>query len=218
MRFYKQQHEFYAGIDLHARTHYLCVLDAAGETRVHRNLKCDVDVLERVLKPFRKDVVVACESTFCWYWLADFCRDRNITFVLGHALYMKAIHGGKAKNDRIDAAKIAGLLRGGVLPQSYVYPSGKRQTRDLLRRRTMLVRRRAEAMTHVKLTNAQYLFPVTLGYLHTAQYRTGVAEAFADPSVRFNVQTVVTDLSRVSRMALMPNPTIRQSLHPRLVD
>ncbi|HEU4353987.1 MAG TPA: IS21-like element helper ATPase IstB, partial [Actinomycetota bacterium] len=28
-------------------------------------------------------------------------------FVLGHALYMKAIHGGKAKNDRIDAHKIA---------------------------------------------------------------------------------------------------------------
>jgi hypothetical protein len=35
---------------------------------------------------------------------------------------MKAIHGGKAKNDRIDAHKIAVLLRGGMLPQAYVYP------------------------------------------------------------------------------------------------
>ena len=46
----------------------------------------------------------------------------GIDFVLGHALYMKAIHGGKAKNDRIDSLKIATLLRGGMFPMAYVYP------------------------------------------------------------------------------------------------
>ena len=34
---------------------------------------------------------------FTWYWLADLCAHEGIPFVLGHALYMKAIHGGKAK-------------------------------------------------------------------------------------------------------------------------
>jgi transposase len=48
---------------------------------------------------------------------------------------MKAIHGGKAKNDKIDAHKIAVLLRGGMIPQAYVYPAAMRATRDLLRRR-----------------------------------------------------------------------------------
>jgi transposase len=48
---------------------------------------------------------------------------------------VSAIHGGKAKNDRIDAHKIAALLRGGMLPQAYVYPQGMRATRDLMRRR-----------------------------------------------------------------------------------
>ncbi len=55
--------------------------------------------------------------------------ERLLPFVLGDALYMKAIHGGKAKNDRIDALKIATLLRGGMLPQAYVYPAGMRATR-----------------------------------------------------------------------------------------
>ncbi len=50
-------------------------------------------------------------------------------FVLGHALYMRAIHGGKARNDRIDAHNIAGLLRGGMLPQAYVYPQAMRASR-----------------------------------------------------------------------------------------
>jgi hypothetical protein len=53
---------------------------------------------------------------FSWYWLADLCEQEEIEFVLGHALYMKAIHGGKAKNDKIDSKKIAMLLRGGNLP------------------------------------------------------------------------------------------------------
>jgi hypothetical protein len=59
---------------------------------------------------------------FSWYWIADLCEDHGIDFVLGHALYMKAIHGGKAKNDRIDSLKIATLLRGGLFPLAYVYP------------------------------------------------------------------------------------------------
>jgi hypothetical protein len=67
---------------------------------------------------------------FAWYWLADLCGRESIPFVLGHALAMKAIHGGKAKNDRLDAGKIAGLLRGGFFPMAYVYPrpSGRSAT------------------------------------------------------------------------------------------
>jgi hypothetical protein len=72
---------------------------------------------------------------FTWYWLTDLCVQEGIPFVLGHALSMKAIHGGKATNDRIDAHKIAVLWRGGMRPQAYVYPAARRATRDLLRRR-----------------------------------------------------------------------------------
>ena len=75
---------------------------------------------------------------FTWYWLADLCADEGIDFVLGHALYMRAIHGGKAKNDKIDSHKIAVLLRGGTFPLAYVYPKPMRATRDLLRRRNHL--------------------------------------------------------------------------------
>jgi transposase len=65
---------------------------------------------------------------------------------------MKAIHGGKAKNDRIDSQKIAVLLRGGMISVAYVYPPQMRSTRDLLRRRTYLVRKRAELLAHVQHT------------------------------------------------------------------
>ena len=87
------------------------------------------------------------------------CRSEKIAFVLGHALYMKAIHGGKAKNDRIDALKIATLLRGGMIPQAYVYPPEMRATRDLLRRRLHFRRKRSELLAHIHNTNSQYNLP-----------------------------------------------------------
>ena len=143
MRFYSQPHQFYCGIDLHARTLYLCVLDHAGITRLHKEIPAEPAALLEALASFRDGLVIATECMFAWYWLADLCADQGIPFVLGHALAMKAIHGGKAKNDKIDAHKIAVLLRGGMLPQAYVYPKGMRETRDLLRRRMFLVHKRA---------------------------------------------------------------------------
>jgi Transposase len=144
MRFYNQAHRFYCGVDLHARTMYLCILDHAGVIVLHREVACEPAAFLEAIAPYRDGLVVACECLFCWYRLADLCQAENIAFVLGHALYMKAIHGGKAKNDKIDSKKIAHLLRGGNLPVSYVYPKGLRETRDLLRRRMYLVHKRAE--------------------------------------------------------------------------
>ena len=179
MQFYKGQHEWYCGVDLHARTMYLCVLDAQGKKVLHRNMRNDVAYFLKLLSPFREDVVVCCESTFNWYWLADACAEAGIEFVLGHALYMRAIHGAKAKNDRIDSEKIATLLRGGVIPEAYVYPARMRATRDLMRRRTFLVCERAALQGHIKLLSIQYNMPAIGEDLRWGSHHEAVLERFS---------------------------------------
>jgi len=188
MQFYTKQHQTYCGIDLHARTMYVCILNQAGEILVHQNMKASPDMLLRTIAPYRDDIVVAVECIFTWYWLADLCAQQGIPFVLGHALYMKAIHGGKAKNDTIDAQKIAVLLRGGMLPQAYVYPADMRATRDLLRRRIHFMRKRAELLTHVQNTNSQYNLPEIGRKIAYKTNRDGVAERFADPAVQKSIE------------------------------
>jgi transposase len=101
---------------------------------------------------------------------------------------MKAIHGGKAKNDKIDAHKIAVLLRGGMLPQAYVYPAEMRATRDLLRRRMHLMRKRAELLAHIQNTNSQYNLPEIGKQLAYQANRAGVAERFLEPAVQKSVE------------------------------
>jgi transposase len=199
MRFYTNQHRFYCGVDLHARTMHLCVLDHDGQVVYDKKLPCQPKAFLGAVAPFRGGLVVGAECMFAWYWLADLCQAEGIPFALGHALYMKAIHGSKAKNNQIDAGKIARLLRGGTFPLAYAYPKGMRETRDLLRRSTYLVRRRAELMTHLQILNAQYNlapFPKKLSFAAN-RADMAVAQRFPDPSVR---QSAAADLAVIDAL------------------
>jgi transposase len=190
MRTYNTPHAYYCGVDLHARTLFVHVLDHTGTTRLERELPASPAPLLDALGPYRDGLVVGCECTFAWYWLADLCERESIPFVLGHALAMKAIHGGKAKNDRLDARKIAGLLKGGFFPLAHVYPRDKRETRDLLRRRSFFVRQRAQLLAHVQNTNSQYNlppFPKKLTY--KGNRSAAIADRFEHPSTRLSISS-----------------------------
>ena len=188
MRFYQPHTQFFCGIDLHGKTMYICLIDQNGTIHRHTNLPNHNKTLLKVIRDFKQDLVIGVESTSNWYWLADLCAQQDIEFVLGHALYMKAIHGGKTKNDKIDSEKIAKLLAGGLFPTAYTYPKEKRALRDLLRRRLRYVRQRAELFTHIQLLNRQAnLKPLGRSAQFTTQ-RKALLQRFDDPSVRLSVE------------------------------
>lgn len=187
MKFYNNSHPYYCGIDLHARTLYVCIIDQNGEICLHQEIPASPDKLNALLEPYLGQVVVGVECMHCWYWVSDFCQEIGVDFILGHALYMKAIHGGKAKNDRIDSFKIASLMRGGNFPLAYVYPKAMRATRDLLRRRIKMVRLGANLKAHVANTTSQYNLPAHGVNLKNVCAREQVRQAFDDPVVQKNI-------------------------------
>jgi hypothetical protein len=130
MRFYTTQHPLYCGIDLHARTMSVCIMNHDGESVLHKNMQAAPEPFLKAIAPYRDALVVAVECLFTWYGLADLCAQEGRAFVLGHALSMQASHGGKATNDQIASHKMAVFLRGGMLPQAYVYPAAMRAPRD----------------------------------------------------------------------------------------
>ena len=196
MRFYTGQHQYYCGIDLHTKNMYVCILDQAGKILVHKNLPTSPQALLHILEPFQPDVAVTVECIFTWYWIADLCHEENIPFVLGHALYMKAIHGSKTKNDKIDSHKIAVLLRGGMIPMAYVYPAEMRSTRDLLRRRMHFMYKRSELLSHIQNTRNQYNLPEFKGCISRKRNRAGISEQFEDVSVRKSIELNLTLLKQ----------------------
>src|SRR5919108_5655259 len=77
MRFYTKPHKFYCGIDLHARTMSLCILNQDGEIVLHRNMKAAPEPFLKAIAPYREDLVVCVECLFTWYWLADLCTQEG---------------------------------------------------------------------------------------------------------------------------------------------
>ena len=187
MNFYNIIHPYYCGIDLHARTLYVCILDNENNILIHKEISDSPELLLAILKPYIGNIVVGVECMHCWYWIADFCENNAIDFILGHALYMKAIHGGKAKNDRIDSFKIAKLIKGGNFPIAYVFPKEMRATRDLLRRRTKIVRHGAHLKAHVLNTTSQYNLPPNKVNLKNVCAREKLRTTFPDPVVQKSV-------------------------------
>jgi transposase len=151
MRYYTSTTQFNCGIDLHAHQMYVCLMDRDGKKLVHTNIRNnDFDYFLKLVAPYRHDLTVCAECMFGWYWLADACQAAGLTFVLAHALYLKLIHGGKNKNDRIDSEKLCHLLRTNLIPPAYVYPAAQRPLRALLRQRILYVWRRSELLSRIQ--------------------------------------------------------------------
>jgi transposase len=161
MKYYTSTTQFNCGIDLHAHQMYVCLMDRDGKKLVHTNIRNnDFQFFLKLVAPYRHDLTVCAECMFGWYWLADACQEAQIHFVLAHALYLKAIHGGKNKNDRIDSEKIAHLLRTNLIPPAYVYPAEKRPLRALLRQRLLYVWRRSALLARIQSHQLAYNRPL----------------------------------------------------------
>ncbi len=214
MRFYTQQHQYYCGIDLHARTMYLCIIDQTGTVLVHRNMPTEREALVRAIEPYREDLVIGVECIFTWYWIADLCATLEIPFLLGHALYMKAIHGGKSKNDKIDSQKIAAMVRGGMFPMAYAYPQAMRSTRDLLRRRMYLMHHRSELLTHIQNTRTQYNLPAFEKRISARSNRVDLADHFDEPMVRESIEADIRVLDTLHQVLLkLEQKVLEQARH-----
>jgi len=192
-------------------------MDSEGNILKHKEISANKDKLHDILKPYIGKIVVGVECMHCWYWVADFCEEIGVEFILGHALYMRAIHGGKAKNDKIDSYKIAQLMRGGNFPLAYTYPPEMRATRDLRRRRIRIVRHGAQLKAHIANTTSQYNLPSNHVNLKNLCAREHMRTVFPDEVVQRNVDldlaildTYAKELDRVERFiekqAMQHNP------------
>ena len=188
MRYLTATAASYVGVDLHARTLFVCVLDSAGTVKLARNMPAKPEPFLNAIAPYRTDLLVGCECVHCWYWLADTCRRENIPFALGHAFGIKAVHSSKTKSDAHDAEVIARLLRGGNFPLAYAYPHERRGLRDLLRTRLRLVRQRAELYGHIHTVRRQLnLDPVGADVKYKSK-RDAAAEDITDVHSRRGVE------------------------------
>ena len=133
--------KLYCGIDLHSNNSVVVVLDETDKVVYQKRLGNDLALVLKQLSVFGDDIVaVAVESTFNWYWLVDGLMAAGYDVKLVNTTAVQTYSGLKYSDDKDDARWLAHLLRLGILPTGYIYPKEERGVRDLLRKRSQLVR------------------------------------------------------------------------------
>ena len=141
----------YCGIDLHSNNCYLAVLDEQLQPVLGRRAPNCLETILAALAPHQEQIAaVAVESTFNWYWLVDGLMEASYHVELVNTSAVRQYEGLKYVDDRHDARWLARLLQLGILPKGYIYPKQQRALRDLLRRRSFLVRQRTANLLSIK--------------------------------------------------------------------
>ena len=132
----------YVGIDVHRKRSQVAVIDADGEVLANRNVPNGIEPILGVIGGLPAGTPAAFEAAFGWGWLVELLEDYGFGPHLVHPLQCKAIASARLKNDKVDAAILAQLLRADLLPEAWIAPPPVRQLRALLRHRIQLVRLR----------------------------------------------------------------------------
>src|SRR5919205_598689 len=131
----------YGGIDLHANNSVVVLLNEQDQVVSQKRLANHLPTILELLAPYHAEITgLVVESTYNWYWLVDGLMDAGYGVHLANPAAIQQYSGLKYTDDHSDARWLAHLLRLGVLPEGYIYPKAERAVRDLLRKRTHLVR------------------------------------------------------------------------------
>src|SRR5258706_715645 len=157
----------YVGIDAHRKRSQVAVVAEDGKVQLNRNVVNGSEPMLRLIGGLPAGTPVAFEAAYGWGWLVELLEDYGFAPHLVHPLRCKAIASARLKNDKVDAAILAQLLRADLLPEAWIAPQPVRQLRAQLRHRASLVRLGTQLRNRIHAVAADH------GYDRTGSYWTG---------------------------------------------
>ena len=157
----------YVGIDVHRKRSQVAVVAGDGKVQLNRNVVNGSEPMLRLIGDLPAGTPVAFEAAYGWGWLIELLEDYGFDPHMVHPLRCKAIASARLKNDKVDAAILAQLLRADLLPEAWIAPLEVRQLRALLRHRASLVRLGTQLRNRIHAVAADH------GYDRAASYWTG---------------------------------------------
>src|SRR5207253_8159767 len=143
--------KLYGAIDLHSTNNVTVVINEQDQVVYQKRLPNDLSLIAQQLSSYRASLQgIVVESTYNWYWLVDGLMEKGYRLHLANTAAIQQYNGLKYTDDHSDARWLAHLLRLGVLPEGYIYPKKERAVRDLLRKRSQLVRQRTANLLSIQ--------------------------------------------------------------------
>jgi len=203
----------YVGIDVHRKRSQVAVVGEDGRVQLNRNVVNGSEPMLELLGGLPPGTLVAFEAAFGWGWLAGLLEDYGFEAHLVHPLRCKAIASARLKNDKVDAATLAQLLRADLLPEAWIAPPQVRALRALLRHRIQLVRLRTLLGNRIHAVAAEHGYDRPAGYW-SGPGRAWLASLDLPPAFR---RVIADDLALIDALAA-PIAALDEQVHQRAKD
>src|SRR6185437_9854688 len=183
----------YVGIDVHRKRSQVALVGEDGAVELNKNVVNGSEPMLRLIGDLPAGTPVAFEAAFGWGWLVELLEDYGFDPHLVHPLRCKAIASARLKNDKVDAAILAQLLRADLLPEAWIAPAKVRQLRALMRHRISLVRLGTQLRNRIHAVAADH------GYDRSASYWTGPGRGWlAELDLPATSREIITDCLAVT--------------------
>jgi len=136
---------------LHSNNNVTVLTDERDKVVNQKRLTNHLPLILEQLSPYASSIEgIVVESTYNWYWLVDGLMEKGHRVHLANTAAIQQYEGLKYTDDDSDARWLAHLFRLGVLPEGYIYPKEERAVRDLLRKRSQLVRQKTANLLSIQ--------------------------------------------------------------------
>lgn len=212
--------KLYGAVDLHSNNSVVEIIDEQDRVVYEKRLPNELPFILSQLSPYQSSIQgMVVESTFNWYWLVDGLMDAGYTVHLANTAAIQQYEGLKYTDDHSDGRWLAHMLRLGVLAEGYIYPKEERAVRDLLRKRSQLVRQKTANLLSIETivtrntgalisaNRIRQLTPETVGSLFANQDHALASQA--NLSVMRCLEEQIQILERAVKKRIRLRPTFR---------
>jgi transposase len=172
----------YIGLDVHKESISIAVLNAVGKTVMESVIETKANTILQFLDGLRGELQVTLEEGTSAAWLYDLLKPHVARIVVCDPRKNASMKQGN-KSDKIDARRLAELLRLNHLNPVYHGEHGLRTLKELVRSYLTITKDVGRVMTRVKALYRSWGIPCTGKQIYAPRHRAEWLGKIAEPGV-----------------------------------
>ena len=173
----------YIGLDVHKEATTIAVLDPSGKLVMESIVETKATTIVQLVQGLRGDLHVTFEEGTWAAWLYELLKPYVTKVVVCNPRKNALLQSGN-KNDRIDARKLAELLRAGLVSAVYHGPTGLRTLKELSRSYLTLSKDLTRTMNRLKALYRSWSIPCAGASVYAPRHRAEWLSKIQEAGVR----------------------------------
>lgn len=191
--------KYYVGLDVHKASICIAVLSAEGKLVMESVIETSATTILEFLKGLRGQLEVTFEEGTHAAWLYDTLKRTRAEVIVCDPRKNRLLRHGN-KSDKVDARKLAQLLRAGLLSAVYHGEHGTRDLKELVRSYEYLVEDSTRVMNRIKALYRSRAIACSGADVYKLKQRETWLAKLAEPGAQARARCLYSELDHLSAL------------------